>query len=151
MKTTTEWWLNRDTIDLYHGTHIKNLDSIRNDGIQSPAWLTPSLETAKNYCCFAVQGVSEVWRTHRLQIPHPRDMIVIHAAVPRDYVLQNSVYDHPPKHINKDWDRHKRRQARKEVFDTFTGTPEQYYLWTECRFDAGLPPEFIREHSYPYV
>ena len=151
MNTTSEWWLASDPVTLYHGTHRTKLTSIRDKGILAPAWLTPSYETAKAYCIFGIEGDVASLAKGKFQVPQPQDMIVIKALVPRDFVTQYGVYDHPPGRLNTSWNLHKKRLACVDMFNAWTGTPAEYYEWTEVRFEGGIPPVFIIDTSFPYT
>ena len=82
-------------------------------------------------------------------MPRPNDCIVLHFDIPREYVLEYGFFDHQGGFDSSR--EHKQRLVNPDSFRDYPGTPEDYYLWTEIHFSQGLPNDFLREYSFPYL
>jgi hypothetical protein len=98
------WWLDRDPVRLYHGTHTRNLDNILKSGIQAPTEgstagkvsLAIDPLTARAYASMSglggehkFKGFRNVGQSKNIQTKVPmEERVVFIIQFPREYVLK---------------------------------------------------------------
>lgn len=118
------WWMDHETVTMFHGTGRYYLPAIQTEGIAAPAYASISYQTAKNYadCIYDRQLVDAAV----IRIELPREFVQENVSVPAGKLLWN------------------RRLASIESYDLdFWGNDEDFYFETECRFESGIPPEYL--------
>jgi hypothetical protein len=148
------WWGDKDHVDVYHGTHKKNLDSIRKNGLDHPdsrtgkISVTPDPHTAHAYA--AMSGGEANFRKvgHAATTTPHEDRVVTKFRIPTDWLKKHMDHDFGGNvGIARD------RISSKEHYDKWKKeNPErqdhEYYSTTEFRIDKHVPPEFYAGHSF---
>ncbi len=145
------WWLDQDTIDLYHGTATCNLPSIAANGILATdsAYLTPDYRTAEAYSIFGPDGgdrsaISGYRAGRPLYIRSLDSYAVVHVAMPRALVEQLGYY-RPYTIISQ-----KLRLSDRTLYDQSDAPDCDYYYFSEVLFDY-ISPDHIIGYSLPYA
>lgn len=143
------WWLDQDYLMLYHGTHLKNIESINNVGIsrkdQDTGMISMAFEpdTAFGYASMSGGGgEAEFLDSGESKTTAPKDRIILVALVPMDWIQQN--YD---KGLGGNINLQKLRLTNeKEYRDSKSkGMSDlEYYQLCELRFKQAIPPNFIQ-------
>lgn len=157
--TNHGWWANReDHIDLYHGTHKRNVPHIEKDGVSVPdpktgmVSMTPDPNTAHGYAAMSSgerRGEHSFRKAGAKAVTTPEeDRAVTKFRIPMSWV-----------HANVDPDLRgnigiaANRMTNKKEYDTWkkqnpNRSDHEYYAGTELRFSNPIPPEFYMGHSH---
>lgn len=153
------WWNDkRDFINLYHGTHKKNVPNIRQNGISVPdprtgmVSMTPDPNTAHGYAAmssgerrgehsFRMAGAKAVTTPHE-------DRAVTKFRIPMDWVRKNI-----DQNLRGNIGIAANRMTNKQEYDNWKAqnpksSDSEYYMGSELRFSKPVPSEFYVGHSY---
>lgn len=161
-KTTNHgWWSDRnDYIDLYHGTHKRNVQHIEGSGISVPdpktGMVSMALDphTAHGYAAMS-SGERRGEHSFRhagakaVTTPH-EDRAVTKFRVPMDWVKQNLDPDlrgNIGLTRTRMLDKNEYARWKKENPDA---SDSDYYMGAELRFNKPVPSEFYVGHSHKY-
>lgn len=155
------WWADReDHIDLYHGTHEKNVPHIAKSGVSVPdprtgmVSMTPDPNTAHGY---AAMSSGERRGEHSFRkagakaetTPH-ENRAVTKFRVPMSWVKQHvdpNLQGNIGVAANRMKDKGEYEKWRKE---NPKASESEYYMGTELRFSKPVPPEFYVGHMRRY-
>jgi hypothetical protein len=161
----TNWWLDeledKGTVTLYHGTNIKNLDKIKEEGLkvdkQGFTYATPDADTGVGYSVMARgekaskgkrgKAYEQAPREERalLEIEIPRKMLERNISLQRSPTSKEKLFsDKGLKNFNKA-NRIKIFGQENVPMDKKYNTP--FYELTEVRFKEPIPPEMIKGYS----
>lgn len=159
-KTTNHgWWADReDHIDLYHGTHKKNVPHIERHGVSVPdartgmVSMTPDPHTAHGYAAMSSgerRGEASFRKAGAKAVTTPHeDRAVTKFRVPMSWVKANvdpNLQGNIGVAANRMKDKGEYEKWRK---DNPKGSESEYYMGTELRFSKPVPPEFYVGHSH---
>lgn len=153
------WWNDdKDYLTVYHGTHKRNVDNIRKNGISVPDPRTGMVSTAlepNTAHGYAAMSSGERRGEHSFRLagtkavttPH-EDRAVIKFRIPMHWVRKN-VDPNLRGNIGVAAD----RISDKSQYDSWKaknpkGSDSEYYMGSELRFSKPVPPEFYAGHSY---
>lgn len=138
------WWQDRDPLILYHGSNIKNLDSILDNGLtrKDPRTGMISLafdpNTARAYA--SMYGGEAEFRhagARAAYVPM-KDRVVIVCRVPKSWLQE-----HMDKTLGGNLVDEKKRLQDKDLYQEFNGPDFKYYELAELRVDTAVPANFI--------
>lgn len=153
---TIGWWMDNEIIPCYHGTFSHKYQSIQEKGLLPGStgfgYVSPSYHTAATFAIWGLHGIDyHVGRSFSvpLQLYQPNCYCVIHFGIPRDFMQEHAVrrdpregtYFRPRPPVLED----------RKLFESFRGSPEEYYSMSECKFACTVPPEYIVGISFPYT
>ena len=157
--TNHGWWADRkDHIDLYHGTHIRNVEHIEGSGISVPdpktGMVSMALDphTAHGYAAMS-SGERRGEHSFRhagakaVTTPH-EERAVTKFRVPMEWVKQNL-----DPNLRGNIGLSRNRMQNKEEYDRWkkenpNASDHDYYMGAELRFSRPVPPEFYVGHSH---
>ena len=159
-KTTNHgWWADRkEHIDLYHGTHKRNIPNIKRSGISVPdprtGMISTSLDphTAHGYAAMSSgdrRGEHSFRQAGQSAVTTPHtDRAVAKFRVPMSWVHAN-VDPELRGNIGIATDRLK----DKSKYDAWKksnpkASDHEYYMTSELRFKKPIPPDFYVGHSF---
>ena len=142
------WWLDKDPVRFYHGTHKNNLRNILDNGINSPkegstkGWVSLALDpkTARGYA--SMYGGETNFRDVNKKPKHVplEDRVVIVLEIPQNYFLSRMA----EARGNMDNERDKLTNEQKYIkFKENNGSDFEYYALTEIRLPDRVPSKFI--------
>lgn len=146
-----KWWNHGTHIDLYHGTHERNLERISREGIRNKdpvtgmVSTTPDPHTAHGYAAMSGAGGEAGFRRANGRVKAsntPEEhRAVVHLRIPREW---------HERHVCKSLggnigDAHKRMTDPKTL--ERSKHHSEHYATTEVRYDKEIPPEFIVGYS----
>ena len=92
------WWLDKDIVTLYHGTHINNIDFIKKNGIVPPkegytagrVYLAFDPYTSRGYSCMSAVGGESQFRSlgTKVKTTPMNERVVFIVKLPIEYVLK---------------------------------------------------------------
>jgi len=161
----TNWWLDeledKGTVTLYHGTNIKNLDKIKEEGLkvdkQGFTYASPDPDTAGGYSVMAKGEKASKGKKGKAYEQAPREeRALLEIEVPKEMLERNIPLQRSPASKEKlfsDKGLEKFNKAdRMKVFgqenvpmDKGYNTP--FYELTEVRFKEPISPEMIKGYS----
>ena len=161
----TNWWLDeledKGTVTLYHGTNIKNLDKIKEEGLkvdkQGFTYASPDPDTAGGYSVMARGEKASKGKKGKAYEQAPREeRALLEIEVPKEMLERNIPLQRSPASKEKlfsDKGLEKFNKAdRMKVFgqenvpmDKGYNTP--FYELTEVRFKEPISPEMIKGYS----
>mgnify|MGYP003633368700 CR=1 FL=1 len=145
-KMRESWWLagNKDTVTLYHGTDVKNLNKIKKEGIAPDAsnktFLTPDPDTGVGYA--SMTGGEKTFRQvgKKAKTNPMENRRLLEIEVPRDVVIANMDKQSSKYSISKLLDPDAR--GKFKPYDKKENQP--YYAKTEFSIEGGIPPQYIK-------
>lgn len=150
-KMRESWWLDdlntKDTVTLYHGTDVKNLKKIREEGITPDAsnktFLTPDPDTGIGYA--SMTGGEKTFRQVGKKAKHNpmENRVLLEIEVPKDIIFKNINNQRSKYSISKLID--PKAKDKFKPYDKKENLP--YYSKTEFSIEGGVPPEFIKSIS----
>lgn len=142
------WWLDKDPVTFYHGTHFRNLEWVTQHGLVAPnegstaGWVSLAIEpnTAFGYASMSGAGGETNFRAagHKPVHTPPEDRIVFVLRIPQNEFLpimapmRGNVKEYVDKLTNRD------------RYDEFKGTDAEYYLLTEIRLPHKVSVKYIK-------
>lgn len=159
--TNHGWWTDRkDYIDLYHGTHERNVPHIEGSGVSVPdpktGMVSMALDphTAHGYASMSSgprRGEHSFRHVKGRPVTTPEEnRAVTKFRVPMDWVRANV----DPDLRGNIGDAHKRIRDKGEYEKWKKANPDksdhEYYFGSELRFSKPVPPEFYVGHSYKF-
>jgi hypothetical protein len=150
------WWGDHNHVDVYHGTHKRNLDSIRKTGLNRPdpktgkISVTPDPHTAHAYASMSGAGGEHDFRktgSKAVTTPH-EDRVTVKFRVPKDWLHKHMDHEYggnmgdARKNISSRDRYHAWKKSNPNAKD------HEYYQTTEFRVSKPIPPEFYAGHSY---
>lgn len=154
------WWNDsqRTHIDLYHGTHRKNLDAIRKNGISVPdprtgmISTTPDPNTAHAYAAMSSgerRGEHSFRKAGTKAVTTPeKDRVVLKFRVPMEWARK-----HVDPNLRGNIGSAEGKLQDKAKYDEWKAknpkSPDsEYYSTSELRFSKPIPPTFFAGHSF---
>jgi len=161
----TNWWLDeledKGTVTLYHGTNIKNLDKIKEEGLKVDrkgyTYATPDPDTGVGYSVMARGEKASKGKKGKAYEQAPREeRALLEIEVPREMLERNIPLQRSPTSKEKlfsDKGLEKfNKSERMKIFgqenvpmDKKYNTP--FYDLTEVRFKEPISPEMIKGYS----
>ena len=148
-KINKTWWLDKDTVTLYHGTNKRNLKNVSGEGLKPDAegfvYLTPDPNTAAGYASMSASGGEAAFRKSGKAVHTPEeDRVILKYEIPKKEFLkivdQNKQRRGP---LNPNYDVDKDKLFNKDVFDKHMKNKAKvkydYYAKTEIRFPENNP------------
>lgn len=147
---TIGWWLDKDPVRFYHGTHSRNLEGILEGGIYAPTsgptanWVSLALEpnTAHGYASMSGAGGETEFRAAGANValtPHSERTVFV-LDLPQSYFLplmapaRGAMSESRDKLNNKN---------RYEEWAKSGKTDQEYYQITEIRLPKHVPAKYI--------
>ena len=134
------WWLDNDTVTLYHGTHINNIDFIKKNGIVPPkegytagrVYLAFDPFTARGYASMSGLGGESKFRSMgtKVKTTPMNERVVFIIELPLTYVLKKGK-------INRDL-------SDKEAYEKSGKSDTEFYALTEVSIYDTIPIKFIK-------
>ena len=132
------WWLDKDVITLYHGSHIKNIDFIKKNGIlpaqegytEGRIYLAFEPYTARGYASMAGQGGESKFRDAgtKAKTTPMNERVVFIVKLPKEYILKHGKMN---------------RSSTKEEYIKANKPDYKFYeLWEVSLFDK-IDPKYI--------
>ena len=156
--TNHGFWDSKDNdyVDVYHGTHKRNVSSIQNNGLNKPdpktgmISVTMDQNTAHGYAAMSGSGGEADFRKaggKAVNTPH-EDRAVLKFRLPKSWLKDNmdnnlsgNIGDAKKRLMNKD----EYNSWRK---DNPKGSDNNYYSLSEFRLKSAIPKEFYVGHSF---
>jgi len=149
------WWLDKDKIQFFHGTHKRNLEFIEKNGIVAPTegstagWVSLALEpsTGHGYAAMSGSGGETGFRgagQKAVNVPHG-DRITFVIEIPKKEVLSKMAPERGAMQSTSGrlTDKKNYESAKaKGMSDT------EYYALTEIRFPKVVPVKYIRGYMF---
>jgi len=150
------WWLDKDIITFFHGTHERNLEFIEKNGIVAPTdgptanWVSLALEpyTGHGYASMSGSGGESGFRkagTKAVHVPD-KERITFIIKMPKKLILAKMA----PARGNMA--KLRNRLTDKEEYEKLVingnMTDSEYYALTEIRFPKRVLPKFIKGYTY---
>lgn len=148
------WWKDAhpDHLVMYHGTHDRNVDSIKKNGIHAPksgstkGWvsMTHDPHTAHAYASMSGSGGETGFRNagqKAVHTPHEHRSVLV-AHIPKKWAESNMNHE-----MRGNIPETRDRLTNKDKYEQHkaAGRPDhEYYQSTELRFKDHIPPEFIK-------
>lgn len=157
-KTNHGFWDNddKDYVDVYHGTHKKNIPSIEQNGLNrhdprtGMISVTMDPRTAHAYASMSGGGgEANFRRVGKRPVTTPdKDRAVAKFRIPKHWLKANM-----DPHLGGNMDDARTRMASKETYNNWrsqnkTGSDNEYYSRTEFRLKKPIPREFYVGHSF---
>ena len=150
-KMRESWWLDdlntKDTVTLYHGTDVKNLKRIKEEGLTPDAsnktFLSPDPDTGIGYA--SMTGGEKTFRQVGKKAKHNpmENRVLLEIEVPKDIIFKNINDQKSNYSISKLLD--PKAKDNFKPYDKKENLP--YYAKTEFSIEGGVPPEFIKSIS----
>jgi len=150
-KMRESWWLDdlntKDTVTLYHGTNVKNLKRIKEEGLTPDAsnktFLSPDPDTGIGYA--SMTGGEKTFRQIGKKAKHNpmENRVLLEIEVPKDIIFKNINDQKSNYSISKLLD--PKAKDNFKPYDKKENLP--YYAKTEFSIEGGVPPEFIKSIS----
>jgi hypothetical protein len=154
------WWNDKDRkyIDVYHGTHKKNLEGIKRNGISVPDPRTgmistsPDPNTAHAYAAMSSgerRGEHSFRKAGNRAVTTPeKDRVVFKFRIPMSWVRQNV-----DPNLRGNIGAAEGKMQDKSKYDEWKaknpkGRDSEYYSTSELRFSKPIPPSFYAGHSF---
>lgn len=145
------WWLDKDVITFYHGTHKDNLPFIQKNGIVAPktgstaGWVSLALDplTAHGYASMSGSGGETKFRTvggKPVNVPHG-DRITFVIRIPKSEVLSKMAPERGA--MQSTANRLKDKDEYEKLVKSGKMDDERYYQLTEIRWPNVVPKEYI--------
>lgn len=145
------WWLDNDPIRFYHGTHIRNLDYVEENGLLAPTsgdtagWISLALEpnTAWGYASMSAAGGETEFKAFRgagnkAKIASQKERVCFIIELPKKMVLSKMAPERGAMQSTKT------KLKNKEEYEAWTGQDQQYYALTEIRMPKKIDPKYIK-------
>lgn len=158
-KTNHGFWNDptRDYVDVYHGTHERNIKSIEQNGLNRPdpktgmISVTMDPNTAHGYAAMSGSGGEANFRragAKPVNTPH-EERAVLKFRIPRTW-LNDNMDTNLRGNIGDALDRMQSKERYDEWRKNNPVSDHGYYSTTELRLDKPIPKEFYMGHSYRY-
>jgi hypothetical protein len=139
------WWEDQETLTLYHGTHIKNVDAIAKTGLDrmdpTTGMISLTLDpfTARGYA--SMSGGESNFRQagQKAKITPMNERAVLIFEIPTKWIVA-----HMDKNLGGNVGDTKKNMQDKTRFEKFTGPHSQYYQLSEFRVNTIVPPKFLK-------
>ena len=146
------WWLDGDTVTLYHGTNKRNLADISAKGLQPDAegfvYLTPDPNTAAGYASMSGSGGEKAFRkSGKAKNTPEEERVILKYEIPKEEFLK--YLDMTKQRHNPSSPSYKAEQDKlfnKDLFNKHIKDKkkEDYYATTEVRFpDSGVFDNYL--------
>lgn len=140
------WWLDSDPVTFYHGTNIKNLEFISQNGIVAPTegstagWVSLALDPNTAFGYASMSGGESTFRAAGAKAVHvpKEDRIVFVIQLPQSYFLDKMAAARG--HMDEQRD----KLTNKEKYENWNGSDQQYYALTEIRMPNVVPANYIK-------
>lgn len=150
------WWLDKNEIMFYHGTHKNNLKFIEQHGIVAPTegstahWVSLALDpyTAHAYAAMSGEGGETKFRQaggRPVNVPHS-DRVVLVVKLSKNDVIEKMAPARGAMEETRNRLRSKEEYERLVVKGKMSD--EEYYMKTEIRYPNVVSPEHIVGYTY---
>lgn len=138
------WWQDNKTVTMYHGTHLRNLESVSKNGIDrfdpNTGMISMAFEpnTAYGYAAMSGAGGEANFRkvgAKPVNTPKEERMVLVF-EIPMDFIKKH--YD--PK-FSGNTPKEKEKITNKLKYKP--GADFNYYALTELRFKAKIPVKYL--------
>ena len=138
------WWEDNKVLRLYHGTNIRNLESVLKNGINKPdpntGLISMALEpnTAFAYASMSGAGGEADFRKIGANPVHTKnsDRVVFVFDIPMEWIKK--YYD---PILSGNTPKERAKMQNKKLYRP--GADSMYYTLTELRFKTSIPPNFL--------
>jgi hypothetical protein len=145
------WWLDNNPIRFYHGTHIRNIEFVEENGLLAPTtgdtagWISLALEpnTAHGYASMSGAGGETAFKDFRAagtksEVTDKKERVVFIIELPQKLVLSKMAKERGAMQGTKT------KLINKEEYDSFDGQDQLYYALTEIRMPDKIDPKYIK-------
>lgn len=140
------WWLDKDPVTFYHGTHRDNLKSILDNGIYAPktgptaGWVSLALEPFTAFGYASMSGGETTFRSSGSKAIHvpPKDRIVIVIEIPQKYFLPKMA------EMRGQVKSYKEKLTNKDLYINSGISDSEYYAITEIRLPKHVNKKYIK-------
>lgn len=142
------WWLDNDPIRFYHGTHIRNIKYVEENGLVAPTegstagWISLALEpnTAFGYAAMSGAGGETAFRDagHNPEVTDKKERVVFIIDLPKELVLANMAKERGAMQSTKN------KLKDKAEYEAWDGEDQLYYALTEIRMPTKIDPRYIK-------
>ena len=150
------WWLDKDTVTLYHGTNKRNLKNIKDTGLQPDSegfiYLTPDPNTAAGYASMSATGGEKTFRkSGKARHTPEEERVILKYEIPKEEFmkyLDMSQQRYNP--LNPKYKPEEDKLFNKDVFEKHmkSKSKDAYYSTTEVRFpDSGAFDQYLTSVS----
>ena len=153
--TNHGFWEDSDYVDVYHGTHKKNVKVIEDGGLNRPDPKTGMISvtmdpyTAHGYAAMSGSGGEANFRqagTKAVNTPH-EDRAVMKFRLPSKWLQDNMDHDFGGNVGQSKKNLMDKNQYAKWKTENPTGSDHNYYALSEFRLKSPVPKEFYVGHS----
>jgi len=141
------WWEDNKILTLYHGTHVSNIEYIEKNGLISPkdgytaGIVSLALEPNTSWGYASMSGTGGEAASIRnagakAKTTPKKERVVFVIEMPLAYVK---------KHIlNINYDTSKDKLTKRELFDVWNNSDQEYYALTELKLKVPVDPKYIK-------
>lgn len=140
---TIGWWEDQNPLRMYHGSNARHLESFAKDGLNRKDSSTGMISLAFDPFtarAFAVMGGEAEFRKAGAKaktVPENQRITVVF-EIPKPFIIAHQDPDlrgNDPEHL--------KRLTDQSVYETWTGSDQQYYQLCELRLNAVVPAKYI--------
>ena len=146
------WWLDNDPIRFYHGTHIRNMDFVEQNGLLAPTsgdtagWISLALEphTAHGYASMSGAGGETEFKSFRdvggqkAKVTDKKERVVFIVELPKKLVLSKMAKERGAMQSTKN------RLKDRSEYEAWDKEDQLYYALTEIRMPNKIDPKYIK-------
>lgn len=149
------WWLDNDPIRFYHGTHIRNIEYVEENGLLAPTsgdtanWISLALEphTAHGYASMSGAGGETAYKSSadgsfrsstNIKTTDKKERVVFIVELPKSLVLSKMAKERGAMQSTKN------RLKDRQEFEDWKKTDQEYYALTEIRMPKKIDTKYIK-------
>ena len=140
------WWLSKPKTVFYHASHIDNVDSILENGLNAPksgstdGWVSLALSPYTAFGYASMSGGETTFRSGGYQSKHvpPNQRAVFIIEIPQKYFITKMA------DRRGNIDIYKEKLNNEELYKQWKGSDSAYYDLTEIRLPNHVPSKFIK-------
>ena len=134
------WWLDKDQVVFYHGTHKRHLDSILRGGIRAPTrgpaanWVSLALEpnTAHAYASMSGETAFRAAGQKAVHVPDDERVVLV-VKMKKNQFLPKMAPERGAMSTTKG------KLKDKTLYEKHVGHDVEYYSMTEIRYPVHVP------------
>ena len=141
---TVGWWRNNDVLTVYHGTHVKNIESVLKNGLTvkdpTTGMISLALEPSTSRGYAAMSGEYNFRSAGaKAKVVPIEDRVVFVLKIPMKWIEENL----DPR-LGGNIGMAKDKLSNKDLYDKWARTDSEYYQLTELRVKKEVPAKFIK-------